>query len=522
VSGTIFPAFGIPRWDQPLPDEHPAGLMLRLSQLNHFPSVSVVERETGIAMSDMKLGRKLDRLALLVDSDEQAVSASAFFHGVGSKVVIRGQQVSLKRDLSRIQRRVCPTCVANSLHARFWWDLAFVASCPSHGCLLEGRCTCPSRTPLGWRDGRVSGCRACDTGNLAATVPTPAPPSTLAVDAYLLGRLGVVPGRPEPVLDALPLFEAVDVLERVGALSIGGYSKRWTTAQSLKVGWGDLLAEGYAVLAGGRLAEALSRVFDGGAAVGAAPSLTTAYGWFYHWLNGKGGRTFSPGLMAMVLEHAEARFVVNKLARAAVLPPTETCTLVEATARCGVTQGVMRDILEQRGLLSRAKVRGQAFRIPETEILAIEAVMRDSIDIKRAAALLGTQWKVVKDLTALGVLVPWVSGGRRTKHAYVYRRADVQAILDQISAGLPSRLCTEEDETTLTAAAHAYAVPLAILCREALEGRLGLWGSMETGGGLQGLIVRRDEVMEVRRGLRGHRQAAVPARISSDAWPATS
>lgn len=85
--------------------------------------------------------------------------------------------------------------------------------------------------------------------------------------------------------------------------------------------------------------------------------------------------------------------------------------------------------------------------------------MRDSIDTKGAAALLGTQWKLVKDLTALGVIVPWVNGGRLTKHAYVYRRADVQAILDRLSSGLSSRLCTEEDETTLTAAAHAYAPP---------------------------------------------------------------
>jgi hypothetical protein len=173
--------------------------------------------------------------------------------------------------------------------------------------------------------------------------------------------------------------------------------------------------------------------------------------------------------------------------------------------RCGVTQGVMRDILEQRGLLFRAKVRGQPFRIPEAEIRKIEAVLRESVDADGAAVLLGTTWKVVKDLTSLGVLVPWVTGGRLTKHAYVYRRADVQAILDRLSVGLPPRLCTEEDETTLTAAAHAYAVPLAVLCREALEGRLALWGRMETGGGLQGLVVRRDEVLDARRRLRGAR-----------------
>lgn len=47
------------------------------------------------------------------------------------------------------------------------------------------------------------------------------------------------------------------------------------------------------------------------------------------------------------------RFVVDKRARTNVLPPTSTCTLLEAAARCGVTRGVMRDILRQEGLIGR-------------------------------------------------------------------------------------------------------------------------------------------------------------------------
>lgn len=219
----------------------------------------------------------------------------------------------------------------------------------------------------------------------------------------------------------------------------------------------------------------------------------------------------------MVLEHAETRFVVDKRARAKVLLPTSTCTLLEAAARCGVTQGVMRDILVQKGLLGRPKERGRPIRIAETEIRTIEAVMRDSVDADRAAILLGTGWKVMKDLTALRVLVPWVAGGRATKHAYVYRRREVQEILDRLATGLAARLCTEADETTLTAAAHAYAVPLAVLCREALERRLSLYGRLATGNGLQGLIVRREDVLVVRRslGAAGTRRL-VPCRDEAD------
>lgn len=438
MSASLLPAYGIPRWDQPLPLEHPAGLMLRLAQINLFRSVTVVERETDISVAEVKLGRGLDRLARLVDADEASVEANAFRHGAGTKVAIRGRQVSLKRDLERIRRRVCPGCVAASPHARFWWDLAFVASCPRHGCQLEDRCGCAARTPLGWRDGRVASCRVCqDAGDPQPASAVPAPAAILAVDAYLLGRLDAGLSRPLPLLDALPLYQAVDVLERVGALSKGGYARRWAgrgfpphdLKRPARRGLRRALPRRPARGARPRL-----RRRRRGRGI---PALTTAHGWFYHWLNGKGGRAFSEELHRIVLDHAEARFVVDKRARAALLPPTETCTLLEAAARCGVTQGVMRDILSQRGLLDRPKERGRPIRIAVSEIRAIEAVMRDSVDADNAAIVLGTQWKVVKDLTALGILVPWIVGSRATKRAYVFLRGEVQGVLVRLWSGLP-------------------------------------------------------------------------------------
>ncbi len=512
MSSSPYPMFGIPRWDQPFDEEHPPGLMLRLAQLNRFRTVSTVERETGVAMADVKIGRGLDDLARIVCSDPERVAADAFVYGLGAKVTIRGEEVSPKRDLRRRARRVCPSCLSESPHARFWWDLAFVSSCPRHRCLLEDRCSCPKRGQLTWHDGRVGGCRACDEGDLATATPKPAPAAILAVDEYSLGRLGVVPARQLALLDELPLFEAVDVLERVGALSLGGYSKTWPNAHRLSTTWNDLLAEGWAVLSSrDGLAGALDRGMAGSRAAGAAPSLTTSYGWFYHWLNGKGGRGFSGELAEAVVSHAESRFVVDKRARAALLPPTETCTLVEAAARCGVSQTVMRDVLEQRSLISREKIRGQAFRLPATEMEGVVTAMRNSVDARGATHILGTTTKTLRELRALDLIRPWVSGSRQTKHAYIFLRADIDGFLNTLSAGLPERWAVEEDETTLTEAARAYAVPLAVLCREVLEGRLILFGRMATGGGLQGLIVRRQDALESRRRLRRTGIRAAPA-----------
>ena len=502
MKGDGIAPLGIPLWDQPLDGENAPGLFLRLAEINGYPSTDDVARETRLTLQGLRLGQGVRRLAAIVCSDEGRLTRDGFAFARGDGVLVRGERIGRRRDLHRKLRRVCPACVAASRHQRFWFDLAFIETCPEHGCRLVGRCPCPEGRALSWRDGRVGGCRACEDGDVAVHPPEIADPAALAVDGYFLGRLRVVLRVPDAVLDPLAMADAIDVLERVGALALGGYRSRWPGADDLVVGRHRLLAEGYAALAGGCLPEVLDRVFEGfRAAGGGSPGLTTVYGWFYHWLNGKGGKRFSPGLSRMVLEHAETRFVVDKRARAKVLPPTSTCTLKEATARCGVTILVMRDILEQRGLLSRAKVRGMAFRIAEAEICVIEAVMRDSVDANGAAALLGTTWKVVKDLTALGILKPWITGGRATKHAYVFRRAEVQEVLDRLEAGLLVRSWVDEDETTLTGAAHAYAVPLAVLCREVLNGTLDLAGRMEIGKGLQGIVVSRQGVMRIRRQL---------------------
>lgn len=138
-------------------------------------------------------------------------------------------------------------------------------------------------------------------------------------------------------------------------------------------------------------------------ALGVTPSLTGSYGWFYHWLNGKGVRSFSADLVETVLDHAESRFVVDKRARAAVLPPTETYTLVEAAARCGVTQGVMRDILEQGGLINRPKERGRPFRIPEAELRIVQGALHNLIDARGARPAPCMRWRCFLALRRLNV-----------------------------------------------------------------------------------------------------------------------
>jgi hypothetical protein len=83
--------------------------------------------------------------------------------------------------------------------------------------------------------------------------------------------------------------------------------------------------------------------------------------------------------------------------------------------------------------------------------------------------------------------------------------------MDRLSSGPLKRPCIAEDETTLAGAAHAYAVPLAALVREVLDGRLSLQGRLEMDGALRGLVVQRAEVLTARRRLRAVRPQILAA-----------
>lgn len=491
---------GIPLWDQPLEDEHPPGLLLRLAEINGYQSVRSVARETRLSMSDLRRGKGVGRLARIVRFDEELLLRDACIQQ-GGFTLVRGNALVRKRDLRSGTRRICPACVVQSAHQRFWFDFAFVVACPEHGCLLVDRCPCPAGRALGWKDGRVGGCRTCGEVHMASPTVTPATPRAVAVDRYFLGRFGVTEGRPHAILDALSTSDAIDTVQRIGALSLGGFRSRWATSKNLGAVPHDLLEEGYATLDEDRLPALLERVVEEGRAAGhRSPNLTSAYGWFYHWLNGKGGRRFSPGLFRAVVEHAESRFVVDKRARAAVLPPTDTRTLVEAAKRCGVAQTVMRDILEQRGLIDRSKrLRGQAFRIPEAEIAAIEGALRTSLDLTGVKGALATSHKTVMGLVEAGMLTPFVSGGRETKHAHVFLARDVSGLLNRLGEGLAFQTEPKEGETTLTNAAHGHAVPLAYLCRLVLDGDIPLAGRLLHATGFPGFLVQREHALIARR-----------------------
>ena len=146
------------------------------------------------------------------------------------KLVLRGHVVD--KYLHFGVRRLCPGCIAESDHHRFWWDLVPVSTCPRHRLELVGACPCEAR--LGWRDAGVSICMHCDAQDRYRFERRQADATVVRSDAYILSRFGVGSAESVPLLDALQMADVFKVLERIGS-ACEGYSREWRSAKSLGI-----------------------------------------------------------------------------------------------------------------------------------------------------------------------------------------------------------------------------------------------------------------------------------------------
>jgi hypothetical protein len=273
---------GLYDWEAPRPEETAQGLLLRLAEMHGHASSDRTAACVAVSRSRMAHGDagQIEKLAAAIRQDVTALKADSVLRDTDGRLMLRGHD--LTDFINFGVRRLCPGCLAESRHHRFWWDVRSIASCPRHGLRLVDRCNCADDVKLGWRSGGILHCSQCGSWDLRLPA-IPADPMVLRADAYLLSRLAAGKAESVPVLDTLRLKDVFLTLERVGAASLRGYSKEWQSAASLGLPLETVQALGFQVLADGRLEEVLSRIYDGFIASGGRPEqgFSSCYGWFY-------------------------------------------------------------------------------------------------------------------------------------------------------------------------------------------------------------------------------------------------
>lgn len=272
----------MPLWVVPEQDEPAHGILIRLAERNGFQSMHHISNLLGVTARELQYGIGVEKIAAAVRSDTLPILDSTF-RDVGGSLMIRGERINGNHAVKQSSRRLCPRCVEKSAYHRFWFDLAFISTCPAHGTTLISDCSCGRK--LSWTDVHIAKCRNCTDGDVTRMLTSAPPPDLAEVDQWALGRLGVGNAVSAPSLDTMPLKAALHVIERIGILDARGYRNTWMDIGDLDVSAADLRSRGFQAIKEGRLRAVLDKVYAGYLASERRrpPTINNAYGWLAEW-----------------------------------------------------------------------------------------------------------------------------------------------------------------------------------------------------------------------------------------------
>lgn len=145
----------------PLPTESLNGYVLRLTELNGYPSSTFIFGYLRKATYGSKLGviDPLPLKAIAGITDEQTARLSQRREHGGTQGMVRflGQDV-VTSDLRRNAPKICPLCVLETGACEALWDLSMVTACPVHRIRLLDRCE-ECKKPLRWIRKKIGECR---------------------------------------------------------------------------------------------------------------------------------------------------------------------------------------------------------------------------------------------------------------------------------------------------------------------------------------------------------------------------
>ncbi len=494
----------LPLWFVPEEDEPAHGILIRLAERNGIEGYERVPALTGLRVARLRVGNGAERLGSIIRCEPAVFMKSTALPDKGGNVILRGERLSVIRDLTRLSRRLCSGCVAASAHHRFWFDLKFVTTCPEHSMNLVDVCSCGRK--LSWKDVRIAKCRHCEDGNVALLPKCPVNADVIAMDRWVLGKLGVGSSRPLPILDAMNLTDALDTMGRIGSLDLGGYRDKWVQPQDFDIPTAEVRARGYRVLESNSLGDVLEKVYRGFVRTKSSKpaALHSAYGWFGHWFTFRKAEKFSKGLAEIILAHASANFQVQRGSFPTLdWQATSSSTLTDASKEVGVAPATLRTLLDAEGRIRKDKRKGSPVAVKRDHLARLAEDYADSITFAALAPLLGVGGTIVKKLRDVKEIPVWIPGGKHgSKHRYVIRRRDVEEWVDNLVGNVSTLASVPETGLLLADAPLRKHFPVVELVRAIRNGTVAIIGRLDGQPQFGGAILRMSDV-----------DAAVPADV---------
>jgi hypothetical protein len=402
--------------------------------MSGFPSGRSLAASLGTVLETVISGRANRTVAAAAGLATDAFDAATFQRLPDGTTWCNGE-ILPRYDWNPNVVRLCPGCIKDDLsthtrrgedpvHLRSWQMLFHVTACPRHGLRLleataEGRpfAKFPMRLLRDIDPGGPTTLRSLPRHNVPST----------AAEAYVLGRLGFGTRIHVPILDAMPLQNAMRLMDRMGAIGVGGrlaYTHGSGLDRNLALNRGLGLFEGKGEGFISLLDELNATVKRKRASWGAAE----VYGRAYRWLNEERADPAYRPIIEMVREHALKHVAISPDVPlfGDLIGERRLYRLPHIYEASGVHMDKARKVLVAIGEVGRGVADPL---IPRERALKVIELLKSSMTYSDAREYLGMPRGAMRNVLDEGVLRPSLRAGTEGLQDHLFLKSDLDDLL---------------------------------------------------------------------------------------------
>jgi hypothetical protein len=457
----------LPLWLTDFPPGEPAhGVLLRIAELNGLSTTDALEMIGGeptwifaTRTTNAILREVGEEFSDVVQQSTPRFEGRRYIH-------VNGERLSNKLHwVRRTIRRRCPRCLVDSPHHRVWWDATAITACPIHAVELEDKCLVAGcECKMGWTSGRIT---KCEYGHDLTVLCRAVPVSELSAEAYIAGRLGLPGYDPVPFLDGAYLDDAIELMDKVGRVAIGGNRITMPTLLSLGVSSRVARLKGFEILSLGEIGfeNLLASIAQNNIDGSAGRSLTPRYGWLYQWLCHGPRSSLHNRLLALLAHHAKGHVPTKAL-------DDPFTTIRRAANQLDISSSRLRRILTALGLVRADHRQGLFLGVQREHVETIGSMLHGSTSLEEAARRIGENTHVLTQLIKCGILPTAIRAGTKGHAAPILKIAEVDELIERLIDGVPLVTALPEGLMSLQRVGRATPMQYTEIIRLILAGKL--------------------------------------------------
>lgn len=418
------------RWDEPREHEPAHAYLSRLAGLNLQTSARVFAEEMGLDGRQLPPDACLEAVRHLpIAGLDRLIAATPVV--TKRRAQFLGHSVR-RKHWSGDEPRWCPGCIAESPHYRVYHGLLSFTICPFHAVPIE--IGTGGDDSLSWRHPNLA--FTPNGRRVGRKMPRHEEPIP-SFERWVLGQLGVIEPWSIPILDGVPLDQAIDTVDLLGRAAVRGWSRQAPRIRTGGLTRRDVVARGFEVLLGGPAA--IEVLFERIAAeAGDRPGpkdrvwgLNQSYGWLFNAvLYGQRAGHHLPAVKTAVGNVAMRRGAFARQTTSLVKAEAGAAYLHrEEVARVLDIQPRLVDRIAQR-LNIRAEVHGRRFVMyARADVEHLQRELADALLRNDAAQALGLSVADFAALEAAGLTRPFCRLGGGTRKHDRFRRFELYGLL---------------------------------------------------------------------------------------------